>query len=158
MRCSSLFNRFFFKTIVLCFLLFKVSPPSVFAQNDGNKIVGEWLNSEKDMKVQIFLSGDRYQAKVVWFACDPGFKMSDFHDKKNPNIALRSRPWLGMQVLENLRFKGNDVWSDGQIYDPNTGYTFRAVCRLEGSDALSVRGYMMYEWIGKNLKFTRVKN
>ena len=143
--------------IPFVFLLLLSFQTDLKAQTDANKIVGEWLNESKDMRVQIFQKNGIYEAKVIWFACDPGFQMSDFTDKKNPNPSLRNRPWLGMQVLENLRFKGNNVWGDGQIYDPNAGQTFKSICRLEGDNILAVRGYWMYEWMGKNLKFSRVK-
>ena len=92
-------HHFLVKLIIItCF-------STTYAQNDGHKIIGEWLKAEKDMKVQVFHQNGVYQAKVVWFACDTGFKMSDFNDKKNPNSAMKNRPWLGMQVLENLRFE-----------------------------------------------------
>ena len=151
-------HRFRKQSFFLTFFLTILLETKGNTQNDANKIVGEWLNSSKDMKVQVFEKNGLYQGKVTWFACDEGFKMSDFKDKKNPNPSMRNRPWLGMQVLENMRFKGNNIWSDGQIYDPNTGHAFDSVCRLEGDDVLSVRGFWLYEWMGKNLKFTRVKN
>jgi uncharacterized protein (DUF2147 family) len=127
------------------------------AQNkDQDAILGKWMNAEKDLAVEIFKLNGAYRAKVIWFECYDGTKMSDYFDKKNPNKALQNRPWLGLEVLSSLSFKGGTEWQNGHIYDPNTGNTFRSVCHLEKDNILKVRGYWMYQWIGKNLIFNRM--
>ena len=113
------------------------------------------MSSENDLKVEVYQQNGQYKAKVIWFSCLPGEEMKNFYDTENPTVSLRTRPWLGLQVLQNLQFKGNGEWGDGQIYDPNTGHTFSSVCRLQGNNSLDVRGYWMYQWIGKSMKFYR---
>jgi uncharacterized protein (DUF2147 family) len=143
-------------TITICFISICIS--NTYAQYDGDKILGKWMSAAKDMTVEVYKHNGYYQAKVIWFVCDEGFVMSDFKDKKNPNSALRSRPWLGMNVLENLQFKHKNEWGNGKIYDPNSGHTFSSVCHLENGNILKVRGYWLYEWMGKNLTFHRVEH
>ncbi len=146
------------KNTFLLFLLLNMGIKKADAQNDTDKILGKWINAANDMKVEVYKNNERYEAKVIWFLCDPGYIMSDFHDKKNPNKALCSRPWLGMNVLEGLQFKKKNEWNNGKIYDPNSGHTYSSVCHLEGDNTLKVRGYWLYEWMGKSLTFYRVNN
>jgi uncharacterized protein (DUF2147 family) len=119
-------------------------------------ILGKWMNAEKDLKVEVYKQNGQYRAKVIWFDCIKGTTMTDYFDKKNPDKALRTRPWLGLEVLNALNYNGGTEWNNGNIYDPNSGYTFRSVCRLTNPNTLKVRGYWMYEWIGKSLIFNRV--
>jgi uncharacterized protein (DUF2147 family) len=147
----------FLKFQLTVILLLSVWLSNTYAQNETDKIVSTWMTQAQDMKVEVYKIKDQYQAKVVWFACDAGFEMADFFDKKNPNLALRTRPWLGMNVLEGLQFKQKNEWHNGRIYDPNSGRTFDSICRLENDNTLNVRGYWLYAWIGKSLIFNRVK-
>jgi uncharacterized protein (DUF2147 family) len=129
---------------------------NLFAQNNSEQILGQWMSAENDIKVEVFKQDGAYRAKVIWFSCDSAHKMSDFYDTENPNTALRSRPWLGLQVLNNLHYNGGTEWNNGNIYDPNSGHTFSSVCRMKDDNTLTVRGFWMYEWIGKNMTFRRV--
>jgi uncharacterized protein (DUF2147 family) len=148
-----------FQNFPRCFLFLyfnlMIGLSNIYTQNEGDKIIGTWMNAANDMKVEVYKTNGIYQAKVVWFGCDPGFTMTDFYDKKNPNPALRTRPWLGMNVLEGLRFKQRNEWGNGKIYDPNSGHTYDSVCHLTNENTLKVRGYWLYEWMGKSLVFYR---
>jgi uncharacterized protein (DUF2147 family) len=127
------------------------------AQNNADQILGKWMSAENDLKVEVFKENGQFRAKVIWFACLAGHTMSEFYDTENPNAALRNRPWLGLQVLNNLSFDGKTEWKNGSIYDPNSGHTFSSVCRLKNANTLTVRGFWMYEWIGKNMTFYKAE-
>jgi uncharacterized protein (DUF2147 family) len=129
------------------------------AQNTSqDAILGKWMSANKDLAVEVYKQNEQYQAKVIWFECYNNTKMSDYNDTENPNKALRNHPWLGLEVLNGLTYKGGTEWHNGSIYDPNTGHTFSSVCRLENPNKLKVRGYWLYEWIGKSLIFNRMNN
>jgi uncharacterized protein (DUF2147 family) len=131
---------------------------NVKAQSEADKILGKWMSEANDLKVEIYQQNGQYHAKVIWFKCNAGHQMSEFFDTENPDKALRNRPWLGLQVLDKLRYGGGLEWKNGNIYDPNSGHIFSSVCRLQNTNTLSVRGYWHYEWIGKNMTFTRVNS
>ena len=57
---------------------------------------------------------------------------------KNPDPALRTRPLLGMQILNGLTDKGGD-WR-GEIYDPRRGKTFKSVVSRNADGTLNVKG------------------
>jgi uncharacterized protein (DUF2147 family) len=145
------------KNVIIFTLLINFVLNAQAQDSHQDAILGKWMNVEKDLAVEIYKYKDEFKAKVIWFECFDGTKMSDYTDKKNPVMALKNRPWLGMEVLSGLSFKSNNEWHKGHIYDPNTGNTFRSVCRLENKQVLKVRGYWLYEWIGTNLVFNRME-
>lgn len=143
-------KTFFFAGI--CF----IASSSIGTHSDW--IVGQWLSENKDLMVEVFKINEAYAAKVVWFKCD--LKTPDMHafkDTENPDPKLRNRPWLGMIVVNNLKFDGKREWNDGNIYDPNSGKTYKSVVRLQSPNALIVRGYWGIELFGKDLKFNKIQ-
>ncbi|MBB5287006.1 uncharacterized protein (DUF2147 family) [Rhabdobacter roseus] len=126
---------------------------------NADRMLGKWMSEGRDLEVEVFKAKDRYAARIVWFDCTaPGTpKMSEHFDTENPDPALRSRPWLGMVVVDDLKYDAQkNEWSGGNIYDPNSGHTFRSVVRLTSPQKLVVRGYWGIEFFGKSLNFSRV--
>ncbi len=147
------------KIIILLIINVLCNTINTFSQQESNpsdQIIGKWMSAANDLKVEVYKENGIYRAKVIWFACLPNVSMNQFYDTENPNPALRSRPWLGLQILDGLQYYNGLEWNKGKVYDPNTGHTFSSVCRLESQNTLKVRGYWLYEWIGKNLIFYRV--
>ncbi len=134
----------------------------LFAAGDkevkSDQILGRWLSAEKDLAVEVYKVNGRYAGKVVWFDCSkPNTPpMSQHFDTENPDPKLRSRPWLGMVVLNNLGFDGSSEWNGGTVYDPNSGRTYRTVVRLASPTSIIVRGYWGIEFLGKNMRFNKV--
>lgn len=69
---------------------------------------------------------------------DPG---APDHDVKNPDPRLRTRPILGLRLLELPRAQ-SDGWR-GTVYDPRSGKTYSATVRRAGADVLQVKGCLM---------------
>lgn len=118
------------------------------------------MSAEKDLAVEVYKVNDHYAGRVVWFDCSkPGTPpMAQHKDTANPNPKLRSRSWLGMNVLDDLRFNGTDEWNSGTVYDPNSGRTYRTVVRMASPKSIIVRGYWGIELLGKNMRFNKVAN
>lgn len=144
---------FFISLLLMQIQAIDTKPDEVAA----NRIVGTWLSADKDLKVEIFKKNRQFFGKVVWFLCDPKTPdMESFRDTENPDPKLRSRKWLGMEVVENLTYIHNSEWDNGTIYDPNSGRKYSSVVRLKDASTLVVRGYWGIELFGKNLEFHRV--
>jgi uncharacterized protein (DUF2147 family) len=84
--------------------------------------------------VEIFSCGEKLCVKVVGMK-NPNYVDAYYGpvgapktDLKNPDMALRRRPILGLQVIEGLSAAGNDTWEHGKCYDPESGNTYR--CKL----------------------------
>ncbi|WP_340587361.1 DUF2147 domain-containing protein [Erythrobacter alti] len=65
----------------------------------------------------------------------PGESTRDAH---NDDPALRNRPILGINVLQNLRWD-DGVWR-GEVYNPEDGGTYRAEVRPAAGGGLEVKG------------------
>jgi uncharacterized protein (DUF2147 family) len=52
--------------------------------------------------------------------------------------------------------RADGTWTDGSIYDPASGYTYRCQLSLDGNDRLRLRGYVGVPLIGRTTTWTRV--
>jgi uncharacterized protein (DUF2147 family) len=148
---------FFLISFLLLNIIKNDKPSEKINSTYADKIIGTWLSADKDLKVEIFNRNGHYFGKVVWFACLPTTpNMDDFKDTENPDPKLRTRKWLGMEVVENLTYNKESSWENGTIYDPNSGRKYSSVVRLKDNNTLVVRGYWGIELFGKSLDFKRV--
>ena len=63
-------------------------------------------------------------------------------DANNPDPKLRDRSLVGLHLLREFRVD-EDAISEGEIYNPENGRTYRASLRLRSSDMLEVKGCFM---------------
>lgn len=120
----------------------------------GDKILGLWLNEEKDAKVEIYKTGNKYFGKLVWGVkiFEPDGKTSK-KDLNNTDNHLRNRNLLGLILLTNFIFD-DGVWTDGNIYDPKSGKTYSCTIKLKG-DKLDIRGYVGISLFRRTTTWTR---
>lgn len=131
---------------------------TAFSQIQSDAIIGTWLSEAKDLKVEVYRQKNQYFGKMIWFDCPMNTPpMEHYRDKENPNILLRNRSWLGMILLKDLVFDGKNEWVNGDIYDPNSGNTYRSKVKLLDAQTLHVRGYLGIPLLGKTMVFKREK-
>jgi uncharacterized protein (DUF2147 family) len=135
-------------------LLFFFSSFVAKAQSE-NAILGVWYNTEKTAQVEIAKKGSAFIGKIVWLK-DPNPGGKPAVDKDNPNPKLKSRPLIGLNLLEGLKFSSG-IWEDGTIYDPKTGKTYSCQVKLKSSDVLEVKGYIGFSLIGRTVEWTKAK-
>lgn len=133
---------------------------SSFAQIKANDIVGVWLNEDKDAHVQIENVNSVFFGKVVWLKEPIDTETGKPKlDKKNPDDQLKKRPTMGLTLLSDFIFDGDDEWEDGEIYDPKSGKTYS--CYMTFTDntkkTLKVRGYIGVSLIGRTTYWTKVE-
>ena len=128
-------------------------------------LIGLWLTEPDDdggqAHVEIIRSGEGYTGRLVWLE-KPLYDTDDEEgmagqpriDRENPDPGLRSRPIQGLVILEGFVRSGNK-WTDGTIYDPNNGKTYRCKMKLKG-ERLKVRGYIGFSLLGRTAVWTRV--
>jgi uncharacterized protein (DUF2147 family) len=61
-------------------------------------------------------------------------------DMRNPNVALRTRPLIGLNILSGFARQSDDSYKGGTIYDPEDGKTYRSEFRLKADGRLEVKG------------------
>lgn len=141
------------KVIVLTVLLFTAAI-KLFAQ-DADAVKGIWLNSEKDAKVEIYKSGDKYFGKITWLKdANEADGKTPKKDSKNPNERLRTRTVVNLTIISGLRYDDGE-WTGGELYDPKSGKTVNAKMKLKGSQ-LEIRGYVGSPMFGKSSVWTKV--
>lgn len=130
---------------------------TIFAQvSDGDKILGEWLNEEKDGKIEIYKTGNSYFGKIIWgntiFEEDSKTPKKDI---KNPDDKLQNRTLLNMVILSDFQFS-DGMWDNGKIYDPKSGKTYNCTIKLK-DDKLEIRGYVGISLLGHSTYWERLE-
>ncbi len=128
----------------------------------GDDILGVWDNQEKDAKIEIFKCGGKYCGKIVSlkypdYPADskegtPGTQKLDHH---NPDQALRSRPIIGLQIVNDFIYAGDNLWKNGTVYDPKKGKTYSGKMTLVSPHQLNLRGFIGISLIGRTAVWTR---
>lgn len=150
------YTRFFPLIIALMWMCTSIDAR---AQVKPDDIVGTWLNEDKDARIQIENRNGTYFGKIVWLKNPIDDETGKPKlDKKNPDVKLRSRPIMGLDILTGFKFDGSDEWESGTIYDPKSGNTYS--CYMTFTDktknTLKVRGYIGISLIGRTTYWTRV--
>lgn len=121
-------------------------------------ILGKWITRQRNLEVEVYKQGDSFRAKIIWFKIEDTTRpMNTRTDEKNPDPKLRSRKWLGMEVLRNLKYNAEDnEWQDGIIYDAKHGREWDSVAWINDDGFLKVKGYWVFKWISETLTFEKV--
>jgi uncharacterized protein (DUF2147 family) len=128
---------------------------NVSAQN-ADAILGRWVNPTGQDHILIYKKGDKYFGKLDWIKYPNDEQGKPKTDKNNPDKTLQSRPDLGLELLKDFTFNGDDVYDDGIIYDPKNGKTYSCKMTIKG-DQLRIRGYLGISLFGRTEVWTRLK-
>ena len=142
-------RKFFF----ILFLAFRTL--TSFAQNK-DAVISKWLSATGDGQIEIYKRSDKYFGKLSWIKEPNDEKGKPKLDSKNPNTSLRVKPLLGLEILKDFIFESGK-WTDGTIYDPNTGKTYSCNLTLKENGQLNIRGYIGISLIGRSETWKRVK-
>ena len=144
-----------FLLLVFAVSSFTTNPPPV--ADGGDDIVGLWEPSNGKARVKINKIGNKYFGKIVWLRepIDPKTKQPKV-DKNNPNEKLRTLKLRGYRLLKDFVYDGDNEWSGGTIYDPESGSTYSCVINKDG-DVLNIRGYVGIKALGRTDTWKRIK-
>ena len=93
------------KIALLILILFSALP--VFSQTK-DAILGKWLNASGEGQILVFKTGNTYAGKLVWLKEVNNRDGQIKRDEKNPKSALKNRPLLGIQLLQNFVYQINE--------------------------------------------------
>jgi uncharacterized protein (DUF2147 family) len=71
----------------------------------------------------------------------------DLRDDNNKHAELRSRQLKGLDIFHGFR-GGPDDWTDGRIYNPNDGRTYRGELKLVNPNKVLVTGCLVFPLCG----------
>lgn len=145
------------RLFIVTLLLFLSS--CLLAQN-ANKVLGVWLTQDGDSKVTITKdSNGKFNGEITWLDEPLNDEGKPKVDEENPKKSLQSRPIMGLRLLDGFIYdKSKDEWVDGTIYDPNNGKTYKCLMWFDKDpNKLSVKGYIGFSLIGREVVWTRSK-
>ena len=135
----------FFSLLALPFLM-SLAPKG----DNPDAVLGVWLTGSGKARIKIYKSDDgKYQGKIVWLR-DPTYPDGKKKvDKQNPDEGKRTTPIMGLQNLRNFVYDGENLWKDGQIYDPDNGNDYSCKMELKDENTLEVRGFIGISLFGR---------
>jgi uncharacterized protein (DUF2147 family) len=140
--------------LIVCFIALQLIAVTSFAQVRADDIIGVWLtNGKEPAKIQIYKSGEKYYGKIVWLK-NPIDNGKPKVDKNNPDKNMRNETIVGLVILKGFKFD-DDEWGDGEIYDPESGKTYRCYLTLKDKRTLKVRGYIGISLFGRTEIWTK---
>ena len=126
---------------------------NTFAQSTDS-IIGQWYTQEGTSIVEISRCNDVYCGTIVWLKNPKDEEGKDKIDKNNPDELLRKRKIMGLKILWGFKYKNNNTWEDGKIYDPKNGKTYSCKMTLE-ENQLKVRGFIGFSLLGRTAVWTK---
>lgn len=139
------------KTILMMFLLaggMAYTAGSASAQT-ADDAFGTWRHPDNGSHISIYQCGGGLCAKVVKVA-DPSRK-----DEKNPDAKLRTRPVVGIVIMNGAKKSGDKAWS-GKLYNTQDGDTYNGTVTVVSKNTLKLEGCVMGGLICQGPTWTRV--
>jgi uncharacterized protein (DUF2147 family) len=127
----------------------------------ADDILGFWVTEDARSVVEVFKDNTEYKARIVALKV-PDYKSDSTLgkpdtprlDDQNPDKTLRTRPVLGLTIMNGFEFR-NELWKNGKIYDPKNGKTYSCKMTLQGNGTLDVRGYIGVSALGRTTEWLR---
>lgn len=103
------------------------------------EVTGRWYTPDERSIIEIYDCGDGSPCgRVDWIA---PLEDNLFTDDHNEDPELRGRPLEGVILLQGFR-QGKSNWTNGTIYNPENGHTYRSKLRRRDDGSLEVQGCM----------------
>ena len=136
---APLMGRAFAAAALLC-----VGGGSALAQD----VNGLWLTERGLSRVRVARCGADLCGTIIGTA-------REANDTRNPDLALRGRSLVGVQLLAGARREG-ETWT-GRLYNPLDGRTYVGKMRLTGPDTLELAGCILGGLICQAQTWTRLR-
>jgi uncharacterized protein (DUF2147 family) len=121
---------------------------TAYAQS-ADDALGVWENPENKSHTQFYKCGAGVCGKIVRVV--DGQKTDD----KNPDPAKRSRPIVGLVIMQGAKKTGPTTWS-GQLYNRADGKTYSGTLTVKSKNAVELSGCVAVVFC-KTTTFTRVR-
>ena len=112
-------------------------------------IMGVWETGNGKARVQIKKFKNTYYGQIVWLKEPLNEEGKPKVDKNNPDETYRTKPLLGYRNLLSFEYKGNNLWENGTIYDPESGSTYNCKIEMPDNNTLNIRGFIGVSVFGR---------
>jgi len=113
-------------------------------------VLGDWKSPTTSI-VRVYPCGPEVCLKIVKLGPDSAATT----DQQNPDSALRSRALCGLTIGTGFHQSDPTHLTDGHLYDPKSGHTYRGTIAAEG-DTLKLHGYIGISLFGRTETWQRV--
>ncbi len=125
--------RNFTRILMVCGAVFTTTLGTAFAADP----TGDWMVADQVANIRVAECNGSMWGVVAWEKTPGG------RDINNPDVALQSRPTLGMPILIDMKKKaGADQW-EGQVYNAKDGKFYSSTIKPVGSDKLEIQGCIL---------------
>jgi uncharacterized protein (DUF2147 family) len=114
-----------------------------FAAAPSTGVAGDWTTTNNSI-VHVGPCGSDVCLTIV--RIPPTIPNKDIY---NPDTSLRNRSVCGLTVGTGFHQDGPGKLTDGHLYDPKSGHTYRGTITAEG-DTLHLRGYIGISLFGRS--------
>ena len=122
------------KNLVLTFFLMCLAAAAANAQ--AGAITGFWLTEDRDSQIEIYRTADnKFNGRIVWLEEPLNESGRPKVDDKNPDRSLRTRPTLGLEILQGF---SHDP-SKRRSMTPKTGELMIVICGLTATTLFASR-------------------
>jgi uncharacterized protein (DUF2147 family) len=125
-----------------------IAPGAAFAQT-AEDAFGTWKHPDNGSHISVYQCGGGLCAKVVKVA-DPNRK-----DDKNPDAKLRTRPVVGVVIMNGGKKTGANSWA-GKLYNTQDGQTYSGTVTVVSKNSLKLEGCVMGGLICQGPTWTRI--
>lgn len=122
--------------------------------------VGVWATAGGGSHVKIEdCGGGKLCGAIIWLKEPLNKQGKDKVDSQNPDPGLRTRKLAGLALLSGFvqDQSNSNVWTGGEIYNPDDGKTYSCNLTVQDPKTLRVRGYVGLSILGKTQIWTRVE-
>ncbi len=141
MRQMTLVSRMIVHATLAACLMAVAGPGNAASPADPS---GTWLTEDGRARVRIERCGAKLEqicGYIVWMKDPTDANGQPPRDQNNPDLAKRTRPLLGHQLILGLKLSADGRF-EGQIYNAENGKSYEISLRREATD-LKVKGCML---------------
>jgi len=122
-------------------------------------VFGHWLTEKSDegkqLIVEITPCGASACGNIAWMSDPLAPDGKPQLDINNTDETMKSRPLCGAAMIGDFTKDGDGNWSNGFIYAPDDGKTYKSNMHLTSEGNLYVRGYIGIALFGRSQTWTR---
>ena len=119
--------------LATAFLLALAPASGKAAAQAAEDAFGVWLNPENQSNIEFYRCGEGLCAKITKVA--DGQKTDD----KNPDAAKRSRPIVGLVIMDGAKRSGTNKWT-GTLYNRADGKSYSGTITVKSKNSVDLSG------------------
>lgn len=97
---------------------------------------GDWVRPNGASKIRISACGKALCGTLIWLK-------SPRNDTQNPDVSKRTRPLVGVQIVQSMKPTGQDNQWKSKVYNAEDGKTYTGFIELTSSNRLKLEGCVM---------------